>query len=340
MRNFGNPSIPEYIQSFLHDPMGFLMSQNHSPFSVRQIGYIWTEFTKLSNNYSNLIILDKIGPQFNNLLIVGDIHGDLNSTLRIMRPFLEEKVDSMVFLGDYVDRGDFSFLNILYLICMAIVWPKRIILLRGNHEDLELNLKFGFYDEVSKYFPQRQECQAVLAILDSIYNLMSLVAITPQRSICLHAGIPKSVPRLEIVDQIPKPHKDYRNIQDEALKAKIEEAFLQIRWNDPASKILNNLDERSYHGYYYYTLTDTHLFLERNKMLRLYRSHEDPRGGYQEVFPNILYHIFSSEPYFGKIEMAFTIHEQPNGDIMLRDLDFNIQGKLNQRILRFSRSKT
>ncbi len=246
----------------------------------------------------------------------------------------------MVFLGDYVDRGDFSFLNILFLVCMSLAWPERIILLRGNHEDLELNLKFGFYDEVNKYFPNRQECQAVLAILDSLYNMMSLVAITPQQSICLHGGIPKSVPRLQIVDQIPKPHKDIRNIQDSELKAQMEEALLQIRWNDPASKILNSLDERSYHGYYYYTLTDTHLFLERNKKLRVIRSHEDPRGGYQEVFPNILYHIFSSEPYFGKIEMAFTIHEQPNGDLYLRDLDFNIQGKLNQRIMRFSRSRS
>ena len=87
-------------------------------------------------------------------------------------------------------------------------------------------------------------------------------------------------------------------------------------------------DERSYHGHFYYTLDEVKQFLELNNQKRIIRSHEDVRGGYQMVFPDVLYHIFSSEPYFGQIKKAYTIHEQSPGDITLRDLDFNMELKI------------
>ncbi|QEE14265.1 metallophosphoesterase [Promethearchaeum syntrophicum] len=329
MRPFDRRYVPKFIQSFVETPSVYLIMKDITPFTLHQLAQIWIKYQQVSQEFSNAVYLDKINSEnFNNLLIVGDTHGDLNSTLRIVKPFFEGKVDSILFLGDYVDRGEQSYLNFFFLVSMSILWPERVILLRGNHEDLELNLLFGFYEELQNYFPINKEFQAVLSIINAIYNLMPLVAITPKHSVCMHAGIPKSIPSLQLFDQIPKPHIGYRNISDKTLKKNLFDAFVQVRWNDPIITNLKMKDERSYHGHFYYTHDEVKQFLELNNQKRIIRSHEDIRGGYQMVFSDVLYHIFSSEPYFGQIKKAFTIHELTPGDITLRDLDFNMKLKI------------
>ena len=329
MRPFDRRFIPKFIQNFVETPSVYLIMKDISPFTLHQLAQIWIKYQQVSQEISNLAILEKINSNnFNNLLIVGDTHGDLNSTLRIVKPFFEGKVDSILFLGDYVDRGEQSYLNFFFLICLSILWPERIILLRGNHEDLELNLMFGFYKELQNYFPINKEFQAVLALVNAIYNLMSLVAITPKNSVCMHAGIPKDILPLKLFEQMPKPHIEYLKILDKKLKKDLYDAFIQVRWNDPIKTSLEIKSERSYHGHFYYTHEEVKQFLELNKQKRIIKSHEDIRGGYQEVFSDVLYHVFSNEPYFDQISKAYTIHEGKNGDITLRDLDFNIELKI------------
>lgn len=323
MRHYPKHSIPEFLRQFIENPANYMNMCTISPFTLVQLGQIWTLYLEVAQKFPNLVHLSKINSNFKNLLIVGDTHGDFTATMRIVQPFLEGKVDSLLFLGDYVDRGKYGFLNLIFLLTLSITWPDRVILLRGNHEDLDINLLFGYYNELQTYFPHFQEFQAVLAIMDALYNLMSIVAITPQHSVCFHAGIPKNVIDLTIFDQLPKPHKEYRKITDKKLKKQLDEAFIQVRWNDPTD--LEHVDptSKSYHGYFYYTATEVQHFLQLNGQKRIYRSHEDIRKGFQEVFPSQLYHVFSSEPYYdGSIEKGFTIHEQPDGQIVLRDLDF------------------
>ena len=71
----------------------------------------------------------------------GDIHGDLEGLERVFSKLPRlEKGDTLVFLGDYVDRGPRSAQVIEFVREPAERRPARVIALRGNHEDAWLRV--------------------------------------------------------------------------------------------------------------------------------------------------------------------------------------------------------
>lgn len=72
---------------------------------------------------------------------IGDIHGDLSALQRIFERLpLPEEGDSIVFLGDYVDRGPSSAQVIQFIRQLGQRGPAKVIALRGNHEDAWLRV--------------------------------------------------------------------------------------------------------------------------------------------------------------------------------------------------------
>ncbi|RLB65000.1 MAG: hypothetical protein DRI90_03200 [Deltaproteobacteria bacterium] len=71
----------------------------------------------------------------------GDIHGDLDALLRVEKqlPTLD-RGDTLVFLGDYVDRGPSSAQVIEHLRSLPSRTPAKVVTLRGNHEDAWLRV--------------------------------------------------------------------------------------------------------------------------------------------------------------------------------------------------------
>lgn len=73
--------------------------------------------------------------------IFGDIHGDLAAlerTLSLLPPL--HASDTLVFLGDYLDRGPSSAQVVERVMAMPEHTPARVIALRGNHEDAWLRV--------------------------------------------------------------------------------------------------------------------------------------------------------------------------------------------------------
>ena len=82
--------------------------------------------------------------------ICGDIHGqfyDLISMLRKLKDKGHNKDNTkMLFLGDYVDRGNYGPEVSALLFCMKIKNPTKITMLRGNHESRDMAEAFDFRD--------------------------------------------------------------------------------------------------------------------------------------------------------------------------------------------------
>jgi hypothetical protein len=85
----------------------------------------------------------------------GDLHGD-TTPLEAMMPMLEMKTD-YIFLGDYVDRGQFSLEVILSLFGLQFLFPTQVSALRGNHEDKRIFTAYGFTSELSGKCPDVAE---------------------------------------------------------------------------------------------------------------------------------------------------------------------------------------
>ena len=59
-------------------------------------------------------------------------------------PRFQEENFGIVFLGDYVDRGLYCVEVLAYLMALKINYPKRVIMLRGNHESRQMTQYFTF----------------------------------------------------------------------------------------------------------------------------------------------------------------------------------------------------
>lgn len=72
----------------------------------------------------------------NEVVVVGDVHGDLNQLIYPLLYFMKNKCKKIIYLGDYIDRGESTVY--IYEIIRGILecreMKDKIIFLRGNHE--------------------------------------------------------------------------------------------------------------------------------------------------------------------------------------------------------------
>lgn len=92
---------------------------------------------------------------------IGDIHGEADQLAAVLGklPSLTAD-DTLVFLGDYVDRGPRSAEVVQRLRDMPHEVPAKVVCLRGNHEDAWLRVIDRGWDEF--VYPPRNGCLATL----------------------------------------------------------------------------------------------------------------------------------------------------------------------------------
>ncbi|MHA1437793.1 MAG: metallophosphoesterase [Promethearchaeota archaeon] len=331
MRRIKN-KIPDFLLEFLSNPYKLKEKEIgkiiEAPFTIEQLKQIALLVKELLKDVPNLIDL-RGNEAFKDVLIVGDTHGFLNSTLRITKPFLDGKVDSILFLGDYVDRGPHSLLNLVFIIGIMLAWPDRVVVLRGNHEDLRSNSLYGFKKELFSYYPFYIDFKKIELIINHIYEYLSIAAITPQGSIVFHGGIPNVLNKIQELNIIPKPHSSMINLPKKSLRMKAYKIWEQIRWNDPKENQKRRF-KKSNRGPYIRFFNDQVLnaFLLINTAKRVIRAHEATKEGFKTFFDGKLLNIFSTEPYFGEVKKGYILHETRENKIFLRDLDFNYVKKI------------
>ena len=84
------------------------------------------------------------------VVIVGDVHGQFYDLVAMLRKLSSRSgtMNKIVFLGDYVDRGNYGPEVAAYLFVLKLRYPNDIFLLRGNHESRDMAEAFNFRQQV------------------------------------------------------------------------------------------------------------------------------------------------------------------------------------------------
>lgn len=78
------------------------------------------------------------------IFAIGDIHGCLNKLQDLMDKIdIDIKKDTLVFIGDYIDRGKHSYEVVEYLLNLKRRF-QQIVFLKGNHEEMLEKYLAGF----------------------------------------------------------------------------------------------------------------------------------------------------------------------------------------------------
>ncbi|MFN3411818.1 MAG: metallophosphoesterase family protein, partial [Exilispira sp.] len=136
--------LKEFFFTFIQE----IERQNSKKFLEENIDKIEFAINQLSDfykNYPKWIFLDE--KNFDNtkninsknidnfkIISVGDIHADYDALKKIIEIKLKYQQITVIFLGDYVDRGDFSFEVFLLIIILNLLFFDTIYILPGNHE--------------------------------------------------------------------------------------------------------------------------------------------------------------------------------------------------------------
>lgn len=224
----------------------------------------------------------------NNLIIIGDLHGDLLSLKRIVE-IIDKWYNAVVFLGDYVDRGKNSLETVLNAFYLKLEKPDLVFLLRGNHELEDVNSHYGFKMELISRFGSKGE--ELFQKFNEIFSQMPIAMIADDNKlIMLHGGIPIDAESVKDFDNIPKGIREsYENT-----------LLLQILWNDP-------FEGKGYApsfrgpGIYLFGEDIFDKFMRNSDAEMMVRAHQVFQRGYRYFFRKRLLSIFSSVNYVGRI---------------------------------------
>ena len=244
------------------------------------------------------------------IVVVGDIHGQCETVIRLFNRLGTPEKVKYLFLGDYVDRGDSSVELLCILLCYKIKYPNNIFLLRGNHETESISGAFGFF--IPNYNPddkrfineiKEKRMGDLWFSFNDLFKNLSLSAVINKRIFCVHGGLS---PELKSIDEI-------RNVK-KPIEVGREGLIADLLWSDPKFTGLgwSSNESRKISSEYGSDIVDE--FLKENELDLLCRGHQVPPKGFE--FP------------FGEKRNCVTISscetDKEQAAIMFVDSDLNI----------------
>ncbi|MBY9002794.1 MAG: metallophosphoesterase [Candidatus Lokiarchaeota archaeon] len=238
--------------------------------------------------------------------VIGDIHGNLQSLNYYTKLIQEKNPKFVVFLGDIVDRGPYQLECLILIFALKILFPQKVFLLRGNHETIEMNKQYEFYNLILTKFHQLSKFDSILMV----YEVLPLCCIINTKILCVHGGISNN---FNVIKQL----KNRKTGNNTNLTNILRDSMFQMMWNDPKEGIQGFSSSYRGEGINFFGKDVFIDFIEKNNLRYLIRSHECFSEGYRWFFNKRLLSIFSSYNYHG------TLNPNPASYAIIRGNEIN-----------------
>ena len=213
-------------------------------------------------------------------VIVGDIHGSLDSLIRIFKEKGYPPTTRYLFLGDYVDRGTKSCEVKILLYSLKCLYPDDIYLIRGNHEFSNMTDFYGFKNECFKRilttFVNQEYFSATgfyKAMTDS-FQTLPICAIIDDSIFCVHGGVTSMIKNRQELMNLKKVGDIYND--DDLAQA-------EMLWNDPDKCIsMYEISRRGRGSIFGERAVDE--FLKNLNFKLIIRGHQNVTNGYDWPF--------------------------------------------------------
>ncbi|MDO9179972.1 MAG: metallophosphoesterase family protein [Agitococcus sp.] len=252
--------------------------------------------------------------------IAGDLHADFVTLKHIFKKakFLNDSDKiTILFLGDYIDRGKDVRQVIELLVVLKYLFPESIHLLRGNHElyiEKEgriLSPMMGASDTTHFFdnwdaFLRRQKNDAAKNSVKSIINgymelfdampLMALCSFGTEnekfRALALHGGLPRA--DLHCDGYYPKDIELHEWLNPQQRDSMGREQSGNILWSDPSPEENSAYFKNTSEIRFKFNKDQFVSFSKNHDIDMIFRAHEAHNDGFNAMYENRLMTVFST----------------------------------------------
>ena len=233
------------------------------------------------------------------LIVIGDLHGcysclkaallqsDFFTKVAAHRADPAKNPDvKLVLLGDYIDRGRFSYDGILRAVLQIFVsMPENVVVLRGNHEyyvDLGDRVSGGVApaEAIATLAPHMPK--VMFDAFKYVFERMPSLLIVG-KMLFVHAGIPRD-------ETTAEKWRDLTTLNDADLR-------FQMMWSDPANANFIPAELQRQNARFPFGKQQFRAFMERIGCHTLVRGHEKIDEGFKKIYEDgelLLLNLFSA----------------------------------------------
>jgi serine/threonine-protein phosphatase PP1 catalytic subunit len=220
--------------------------------------------------------------------VFGDIHGQYSDLLKFLDIVGIPPKTKLIFLGDYVDRGDYSIEVVALLFALKLKYPANVFLIRGNHECAEVNKEYGFLEECHERFGKGVG-EKIWTVINNTLHVLPLALILNNAVFCVHGGIS---PEMKSLDDIARCKRG-TCIPDDGL-------LCDLTWSDPKQRQKVEWAENDRGVSYTFNEKALKTFLDNTGLQMVCRAHQVVKNGY-EFYHGSLITVFSAPNYCGDV---------------------------------------
>lgn len=214
-------------------------------------------------------------------IVVGDLHGHLMDLFRIFKHSGWPPQNKYLFLGDIVDRGEFSLETATLILLLKALYPEHVYMIRGNHEFPQLYLLGGFGEELRNTYKDFD----VTPYFDMAFFDIPIGAIINKRYLCIHGGIGPRVNKINDIEMISRPLVDCA-----------DDISQTVLWSDPNPYVTGFQPSTRGCGYFFGE-EECVQFADRNGIDMIVRGHECVEKGVEFHFQRRCMTVFSASKY-------------------------------------------